>query len=327
MGSLVLPVASTVAFGGVRTRLAAPGTHPRASWHAGAHRAPPATPGHSPIRDVTYDREHLGREPPMKHRDRAPTRPARLSVRARRAAATAVSALALASALAAGPPPAAAIARPTAQASRSGCITRLPVTVSVPSHFAAAYKRVVRVTVTSRGPFIRHLRVVLYTFSGDQLGIATKSSLSGSAVLRLRLRYRLQPGEFTLYAEGEPNADPSCGPKHDSRVLRFRDCITRLPVTFPEPPGGTAADYGRFLSFALSSRGPLIRHLRVRIYSFDGRFFGATRLPVLFGSKTVDMPLRRALTAGDYTISVWGSIVAQPRSCGPKNAQQTLTFS
>jgi cell division protein FtsW (lipid II flippase) len=41
-----------------RARLAAPGTHPRASWHEGAHRAPPATPGHSPISDATYDREH-----------------------------------------------------------------------------------------------------------------------------------------------------------------------------------------------------------------------------------------------------------------------------
>lgn len=34
--------------GGVRTRLAAPGARPRATQHAGGHRARPAPPGHSP---------------------------------------------------------------------------------------------------------------------------------------------------------------------------------------------------------------------------------------------------------------------------------------
>jgi hypothetical protein len=274
----------------------------------------------------------------MTHRDRAPTRPARLPIRARRAGAAVAGAVAVASllhaasaaAVASPPatgPTATSNARPAAEASRTGCITRLPVTVTVPSHFAIAYKRVVPVTMTSRGPLIRHLRVLLYTFSGDLLGSATRRSLSGSAVVRLRLRYRLQPGEFTLYSEGEPNADPSCGPKHDSRVLRFRDCITRLPVTFPEPPSGIAADYGGYLSFPLSSRGPLIRRLEVTVYSFSGRFFGAARLPVLFGTENVNVPLRRTLTAGDYAIVARGWIAAQPRSCGPKHAEQTLTFS
>ena len=35
------------------------GDRPRANRHADDHRASPATPGHSPIRDRTYDTEHL----------------------------------------------------------------------------------------------------------------------------------------------------------------------------------------------------------------------------------------------------------------------------
>jgi hypothetical protein len=226
-------------------------------------------------------------------------------------------------AIAAHPSPSAA----RAVISSTGCITTLPVITTVPSRYAIAYNRVLPVTVTSRGPRIRGLRVSLYTFSGDLLGRASRSSLTGSANLRLHLRYRLQAGEYTLYSEGEPNADPSCGPKHRSRVMRFRGCITRLPVTFPEPPGGTAADYGNYLSFALSSRGPLIRRLRIFVSSFEGRQYGSTRLKALFGTVTVNVPLKLRLAAGDYTITVRGSIASQPRSCGPKHAQQTLTFT
>ncbi len=215
----------------------------------------------------------------------------------------------------------------TSAVASAACITHLPVIVTVPSRFTVHYKRVLPVKLTSRGPRIRHLRVSLYTFGGDLLGRGTRRSLSGSGVVRLRLRFRLQPGEYTIYAEGEPNADPSCGPKNRSRTVRFRGCITRLPVTFPEPPEGIAADYGNYLSFDLSSRGPLIRRLRIFVSSFEGRLFGATRKSVLFGTVTIDVPLRKRLVPGSYTITVRGSIASQPSSCGPKRAQQTLTFT
>ena len=50
------PSASTSAPGGVRTRLRAPSVHPHANRHAGGHRAPPATSGHSPEPERTHGR-------------------------------------------------------------------------------------------------------------------------------------------------------------------------------------------------------------------------------------------------------------------------------
>jgi hypothetical protein len=232
--------------------------------------------------------------------------------------------------LATAPPVVAAPPQPSADqatAARAGCLTRLPIAVTVPSRFTVHYKRVLPVRVTSRVPRIRRLRISLYTFGGDLLGRGTRVSLSGSGVVRLHLRYSLEPGEYTLYSEGEPNRDSSCGPKSRSRVVRFRGCITTLPVSFPNPPGGTAADYGRFLSFQVSSRGPLLRRLRIFVSNSEGRLIGTASRSVLFGTVTVDVLLRRALLPGLYTITVRGSIDSQPRSCGPKHAQQTLTFA
>lgn len=238
------------------------------------------------------------------------------------------AALAACLAIAATAPQATASAAPAsgALASSSGCITRLPIVVTVPSRFTATYRRVLPVNVTSRVPRIRHLRISLYTFNGDLIGRGTRGALSGSAVVRLHLRYPLQPGEYTIYSEGEPNADPSCGPKTRSRVVRFRGCIATLPVDFPNPPGGTAADYGGFLSFAISSEGPLIRRLRVSVSDATGRLVGAAHRAVLFGTVTIDVRLRHKLQPGAYTVDVRGSIDAQPRSCGPKHALLTLTF-
>jgi hypothetical protein len=145
--------------------------------------------------------------------------------------------------------------------------------------------------------------------------------------VRLKLRFALQPGSYTLYAEGEPNSSPSCGPKHSSTVIRFLACITSLPVSFSHPPGGFAEDYEGFLSFALVSKGPLIRHLTVSVSSFAGELFGSTGLSALFGTVTVNVPLKKTLVPGNYTITVQGLISAQPRSCGPKTAEQVLKFT
>lgn len=230
--------------------------------------------------------------------------------------------------LAAAIGPVAGAAARTPAASSTGCITALPVVVTVPSRFTASYRRVLPVRVTTRGPSIRRLRVSLYTFSGDLLGRGIRrKTLSGSGVVRVRLRFRLQPGEYTLYSEGEPNRDPSCGPKHDSRVVRFRGCTTELPVSIPAPPGGMAADYGAFLSFELASRGPLIRSLEVTVSGFDGTFFGGARRSALFGTVTVHVPLRQELVPGGYTVTVLGVVSSEPDSCGLSSTEETLAFT
>jgi hypothetical protein len=227
-----------------------------------------------------------------------------------------------------GPAAAASAQAPGALASSTGCITTLPVVATVPSSFTTSYRRVLPVRVTTRGPLVRRLRVSLYTFSGDLLGRGfRRKPLGGSGVVRVRLRFRLQPGAYTLYSEGEPNRDPSCGPKHGSRVVRFRGCTTDLPVSIPEPPGGVAADYGGFLSFDLASRGPLIRQLDVTVSAFDGTLYGRTRLSALFGTVTVHVPLWQELVPGDYTVTVLGVISSEPGSCGLSGMEQTLTFT
>ena len=54
---------------------------------------------------------------------------------------------------------------------------------------------------------------------------------------------------------GEPNASRSCGPKQMTRVVRLRACAQTLPITFGTLPGGTAADYGGYLSVPVNSAG------------------------------------------------------------------------
>jgi hypothetical protein len=225
----------------------------------------------------------------------------------------------------------AALAAPAASAA-SGCITRLPGNVSLPDGLvAAAYTNDIRVRINSGSILIRNLRAELYTFSGRRMGVSTMRRFArGPATLRLRLEASFRPmqiGGFTLVLTGEPNASPSCGPKKTTRVVKFRGCRERLPLTFPSPPGGNAADYEGFLSVPVRSRGPLIRSLTSRIFSFDGLLLGnATELPALFGETTLDHALLRPLTPGSYTVIVEGWLDEQPRSCGRKSAQTTMTF-
>jgi hypothetical protein len=212
-------------------------------------------------------------------------------------------------------------------ASARGCITTLPVTVTTTSQYAAAYQRGLIVTVTTRGPVITNLEAGLYTFAGDRLGQGTlKHPLRGSATIDMHLRFPVQAGQYTIYLVGEPNADPSCGPKHTSQVLDLRSCLTRLPVEFPDSPGGLAADYGDYLSFPLRTRGFLIRHVNVSLSSFAGARVGSVGLPALFGTVTVNVPLRKTLVTGSYTVFVTGDVASQPRACGPATAQATWTF-
>lgn len=219
------------------------------------------------------------------------------------------------------------------QLAQARCITRLPVAVSLPDgRHAATYTSQIRVRVTPRGGRrIRNLRVELYTFSGRRMAASPRRRLiRGSATLTMRLASLFSPmqvGAYTLVVKGEPNRSRSCGPKETTRLMRFRACRETLPVTFPRLPGGVAADYQGFLSVAIRSRGAVIGDVESAIYGFDGSLLGrAPALPALFGESTLHHELARPLGAGQYTVVVEGLSDDQPRACGRKRAQATMTF-
>ncbi|MDP2709743.1 MAG: hypothetical protein Q8O56_00870 [Solirubrobacteraceae bacterium] len=215
---------------------------------------------------------------------------------------------------------------------QGACVTRLPVSVSLPDGpYAAAYTQRIRLRVDPRGRRIRNLRAELYTFGGQRLAVSERRRAARGAVtlgLVLQRSYRpLQVGAFTLMLTGEPNASRSCGPKHTTRVLRMRPCSTTLPLAFPALPSGSASDYGGYLSVAVRTRGPVIRGLRSSVFGFDGTLLGSSpSLTALFGERTLDHELVRPLAPGDYTVIVEGAIGGQPASCGRKTAQATMTF-
>jgi hypothetical protein len=219
-----------------------------------------------------------------------------------------------------------------APAVQASCHTRLPVAVSLPDGpYAVAYSRTISVRVDTRGARIGNLGAELYTFAGRRMGASRSQRVRGEATLGLRLNriFRpLQVGAFTLVLTGEPNRNRSCGPKQATRVLRFRACATTLPVTFPDLPGGRAADYGAYLSVAIRSRGPLISDVRSVVYGVDGTLLGrAPRLSALFGLKLLDHKLVRPLQPGSYTVVTDGLIDGQPRSCGRTTALAKMTFA
>ena len=185
--------------------------------------------------------------------------------------------------------------------------------------------------VNPRGVRIRNLRAELYTFSGQRMGVSVRrraARVVATLTVRLGRIFRpLQVGGYTLVLTGEPNASRSCGPKQTFRVLRMRACRTTLPVTFPGLPGGRAGDYRDYLSVPVRSNGQVIRDLRSSVYGFDGSLLGrAQNLLALFGQSSLDHQLVRPLQPGSYTVVVEGWIGEQPRSCGPKRAQATMTF-
>jgi hypothetical protein len=137
----------------------------------------------------------------------------------------------------------------------------------------------------------------------------------------------MQAGSFTLALFGEPNADPSCGPKHTFIVVRFLPCPSTLPVTFPDPPSGKASDYGDSLSVDVAPTSEVVRHVTVSLSSFDGTKLGSRRFPVLFGQVTATFDVPGGLQPGGYTVFVSGAIKGLPASCGPKSAKTVLTFT
>jgi hypothetical protein len=227
---------------------------------------------------------------------------------------------------------AAAVALPAgsgaAPVATAAACSRLGVSVSIPSNFAASYPSTVSVQVKTKAGPIRNLRAQIYTFSGDQIASGHRAAtLTSSATVKLKLAYGpLQVGSYTLVVTGTPTASPSCGLEKFTKVEAFKDCATTIPLTFVDPPGGAAAAYGGFLSVPLKTSGPLIRELEGAVYAADGTLFGSGTLSALYGQATLNVKLTQTLVPGVYTVVVAG-LIQQPAACGPKTAQITLDFS
>jgi hypothetical protein len=217
-------------------------------------------------------------------------------------------------------------ATPTARV--AGCSTRLGVSVSLPSNFAASYPSTVSVQVSSKVGPIRNVTAEIYTFSGDQIAAGHHSgTLTKPATIKLKLAFgALQVGSYTLVVTGTPTASPSCGLEKFTKVEAFKDCVSTLPLTFVDPPGGIASAYGDYLSVPLKSNGPLIRELEGAVYAADGTLYGSATLSALYGQATLQLQLTQALVPGAYTVVVAG-LIQQPAACGPKTAQISLEFS
>jgi hypothetical protein len=215
----------------------------------------------------------------------------------------------------------------TSGTARAGCITRLPVSATFASKFAASYSHSVPVRISTRGPRIRSFTVAIYTFKGELLGRGrAKHTIRSATTVKIKLRYPLQAGKFTLVMYGEPNASPSCGPKHKFQVVHFRGCMTTLPVTFPSEPTGLATDYGSQVTVNVASAGWILSDVEVSLTSFSGFTLGTRHLAVLYGQESPTFDLSSGLQPGGYTLTATGLVKAQPPSCGPKSAKTVLKF-
>jgi hypothetical protein len=215
--------------------------------------------------------------------------------------------------------------------SGGGCITTLPVTVQFPSPFAGTYKNVLPVIVVTQGPPIRNLTASLYTFSGVKIASGSfNPTIFSSNQLKLRLGrgFRpLQAGSFTLALFGEPNADPSCGPKHDYKVVHFLPCPSLLPVTFPNPPSGKASNYSSTLSVNVQSTGFVLNDVNVSLSTFNGTALGSQHFNTVFGEVTATFNVPGGVQPGGYTVFASGGVKGLPDSCSATTAKTVLTFT
>lgn len=197
--------------------------------------------------------------------------------------------------------------------------------------FARQYKRNVKVSVVQKGPDkVRDWHAELFTFSGFRLGKSKPDNrLDGTETTKIRLKQPLQPGKYTMVIKGSRD---SCGFKEKVQVEKFRSCLNRLPIKFFDRPGGTAADYDRFVSVGISPRPEFapIKKVRSRLKSADGVLYGKAELPKgfrnLIGEQYLHHKLDRDLDPGEYRVNVTGR-APQPRSCGEVKKSATLRFS
>lgn len=216
-------------------------------------------------------------------------------------------------------------------AAEARCGERLAAGYKVKSRFpklyASQYKKKVKVNVTTHhGPLVAW-QVQLYTFQGKLLGqTKRKRALNHSKTVKVRLKFPIQPGKFTIVIKGYPRGCHSESEMSD--VVRFADCTNRLPVKFPNRPGGLAADYGGFLSVPIESRGgALIKNPETEVYSSSNEYYGRSidRYKRLFGRLTFNNKLTKVLRPGTYYVVLYGR-VDQPRECGSQSTEVELTF-
>lgn len=199
-----------------------------------------------------------------------------------------------------------------------------------PKVFANQYDKKMRISVKRGGSHVRHWRVELYTFGGFLLGKSDyKSKMSSTDQTSMKLRVPMQPGKYTLVVKGDVG---SCGELELDKVLNFRSCLNSLPIHFADKPGGTAADYGRYLSVKIAPKGvwaPL-NDIRGTLANFDGEVFGTAELPrgsrKLIGEQPLDFKLKNGgLQKGGYSVYITGK-ARQPKQCGNLAKSTSLRF-
>ncbi|MBA2505717.1 MAG: hypothetical protein H0V29_07210 [Thermoleophilaceae bacterium] len=108
----------------------------------------------------------------------------------------------------------------TAQAA-AGCIIVLPINVKVAERGELKDPgAILPLVVSTKGPRLRRVRIGLYSYRGQELGKRRVAAIQGEKIVGVRLKANLPSGDWTIYAEGFPNANPSCGPKHSSKIVK-----------------------------------------------------------------------------------------------------------
>jgi hypothetical protein len=200
-----------------------------------------------------------------------------------------------------------------------------------PKPFATQYKKKLRIQVFNRTRNVKRWHAELYTFSGYRLGRSKPGKwLQWGDKTAIKLRQSMQPGKYTVVIKGKIMG---CGKREVSDVVNLRGCLNRLPIRFPNKPGGNAADYnaGGYVSVGIEPRDAWapIRRIKSTLLDFNGTVYGRAELPrgsrKLIGKQFLHHELTRELAPGQYTVLVEGK-APQPRSCGDKTRSTVLTF-
>ena len=212
-----------------------------------------------------------------------------------------------------------------------GSLKVKPVVISnYPKVFANQFDKKMRVAVARGRSRVRDWRVELYTFGGFLVGKSDfDKTMSRNDHAKVNLRLAIQPGKYTLVTKGEV---PGCGLVERNDVVAFRGCLSKLPITFIDKPGGTAADYGKYLSMEIAPK-PIwapVTQVRSTLSNLDGDIYGRAELPPgqrkLIGEQFLHHKLKSGgLDPGGYTVSVSGR-ARQPRECGTLSKSTSLNF-
>ena len=118
----------------------------------------------------------------------------------------------------------------------SGVKGTVEVASRFPKAFASQYKKKLKIRVYNRTGNVKKWHLELYTYSGYKLGSSKeKKWLTWGNKASIRLRQAMQPGGYTVVLKGEI---PGCGSSEMSDSIRLRGCLNKLPIKFPDKPGG-----------------------------------------------------------------------------------------